>query len=173
MSLREHTSHEFEEELRSVRQLILEMGRHVDQVLASSGNALRDRDIELSNRIILGDAQTDSMELEIDHVCLEILARRQPVAGDLRLLTSAMRLVVDLERIGDMGVSIAKRVAELGRGPALIPADDLLQMLTIAREMLRETLGALETEDVARAFLAIDMDEVVDAAYARIPSATS
>ena len=160
MSLREHTSHEFEVELESVRQKIFEMGRHVDQVLESAGKALMAGDSELGERIIAGDDETDSMELEIDHLCLEILARRQPVAGDLRLLTSALKLVIDLERIGDLGVSIAGRVVELGREPPLIPYEDLLRMMTTAREMLAEAMEALKGQDVARASRVIDKDEV-------------
>ena len=168
MSLRQHTSQEFEMELESVRQRVFEMGRHVDQVLESAGKALLESDTELAHRIILGDEQTDAMELAIDHLCLEILARRQPVAGDLRLLTSALKLVIDLERVGDLGVSIAARVVELGREPPLTPYDDLQRMLTTAREMLREALGALEDQESARASRAIDKDEVVDAYYTQI-----
>ena len=108
------------------------------------------------------------MELEIDHLCLQILARRQPVAGDLRLLTSALKLVVDLERIGDLGVSIAGRVVELGSEPPLTPYEDLMRMLTTAREMLTEALGALQSQDVASANRVIDKDEVVDAYYTQI-----
>ena len=168
MSLRQHTSHDFEAELESVRQRIFEMGRHVDQVLESAGKALLAGDSELGERIIAGDDETDSMELEIDHLCLEILARRQPVAGDLRLLTSALKLVVDLERIGDLGVSIAGRVVELGSDPPLTPYEDLMRMLTTAREMLAEALGALQSQDVASASRVIDKDEVVDAYYTQI-----
>ena len=168
MSQRQHTSQDFETELRTVRERLLAMGKQVDGVLESSGRALLERDTELANRIIVGDRETDSMEMEIDRLCLETLARRQPVAGDLRLLTSALKLVVDLERIGDMGVSIAARVVELGQEPPLTPYEDLLRMLTIAREMVTEALGALETEDVARANRVIDKDEVVDAYYTQI-----
>jgi len=168
MSLRQHTSQEFEMELESVRQRIFDMGRHVDQVLVSAGKALLEHDSDLGNRIIAGDQVTDSMELEIDHLCLQILARRQPVAGDLRLLTSALKLVVDLERIGDLGVSIAGRVVELGSDPPLTPYEDLMRMLTTAREMLAEALGALQSQDVASASRVIDKDEVVDAYYTQI-----
>jgi phosphate transport system protein len=168
MSLRQHTSHEFEAELESVRQRIFEMGRHVDQVLESAARALLDGDSELGERIIAGDDETDSMELDIDHLCLEILARRQPVAGDLRLLTSALKLVIDLERIGDLGVSIAGRVVELKGEPPLTPYEDLLRMMTTVREMLAEALEALKGQDVARASRVIGKDEVVDAYYSQI-----
>jgi len=168
MTLREHTSHEFEAELTAVRRRILEMGRHVDEVLESSGEALRKHDSELGNRIIVGDQQTDSMELEIDRLCLEILARRQAVAGDLRLLTSALKIVVDLERIGDLAVNIAERVVELGSESPLTSYEDLLRMMTTAREMLKEALAALENQDVGRANRVVDKDEVVDAYYTQI-----
>lgn len=168
MSLRQHTSRDFETELESVRERIFEMGRHVDQVLQSCGKALLESDSELANRIILEDLKTDSMEMEIDHLCLEILARRQPVASDLRLLTSALKLVIDLERIGDLGVSIAERVVELGRESPLTPFEDLMRMLTTARQMLTEALAALKTQDVARACRVIDKDQIVDAYYTQI-----
>jgi phosphate transport system protein len=168
MTLRPHTSNDYEAELVSVRDKVLEMGRQVDELMDSSERALVHRDIGLAQQIILSDQETDSLELEIDHLCLEILARRQPVAGDLRLLTSALKVVIDLERIGDLAVSIAQRVAELGREPPLGPYDNLVSMMTVSREILTESLAALVAGDVARASQAIDKDEVVDAYYVQI-----
>ncbi len=168
MSLQQHTSQDFEAELELVRQRLFAMGRHVGDVLDQAARAMSTHDTELANRIILGDDETDSMELEIDHMCLETLARRQPVADDLRLLTSAMKLVIELERIGDLGVSVAARVVELASEPELTPPDDLVRMLTTAREMLAEALGALETENVERATRAIAKDDVVDGYYTQI-----
>jgi phosphate transport system protein len=163
-----HISQDYESELETVRKQLFAMGRHVDEVLDGAARALSTLDAKAANQIILGDEETDSMELEIDHLCLETLARRQPVADDLRLLTSAMKLVIELERIGDLGVSIAARVAELAEEPELMPSDDLVRMLTTAREMLAEALGALETENVERATRAIAKDEVVNAYYTQI-----
>jgi len=94
MTVHAHTSLEYEAELAAVRNRVLDMGRHVDEVLDSAGRALSTRDAKLANQVILGDQETDTMELEIDNRCLETLARRQPVADDLRLLTSAMKLVI-------------------------------------------------------------------------------
>jgi phosphate transport system protein len=168
MDLREHTSQDFEAELALVREKLLAMGGHVDEVLEASGRALLGRDLELANQIIAGDNETDAMELEIDHLCLEILARRQPVAGDLRLLTAALKMVIDLERIGDLGVSIAARVVDLDYEPPIMPYDDLLSMLALTREMLSEVLAALLTGDAPRAASVIDKDQVVDAYAARI-----
>ncbi|HTA21529.1 MAG TPA: phosphate signaling complex protein PhoU [Polyangia bacterium] len=168
METRGHTSRDFEAELTDVRDRLVAMGTQVDGVLEASGRALVARDIPLAKLIILTDRKTDSMELEIDHRCLDVLARRQPVAGDLRLLTSALKMVVDLERVGDLGVSIAARVVELGREPPVIPYDDLLTMLTAARQMVPQALASLVAQDVARANQVIANDDVVDAQYARI-----
>jgi phosphate transport system protein len=168
MSLLPHTSHEFEAELVEVRRRLLAMGKQVDEVVESSAQALLARNVALANAVILRDREADSMELEIDHLCLEILARRQPVAGDLRLLTSTLKLVVDLERVGDLGVSIAERVVELGHEPPIIPYDDLLVMMTTARGMVSDALTALVEEDVTGATHVIEKDDVVDAYYVRI-----
>jgi phosphate transport system protein len=168
VTIHAHISQEYEAELAGVRDRLLDMGRHVDEVLDSAGRALSTRDARLANQIILGDQETDTMELEIDNRCLETLARRQPVADDLRLLTSAMKLVIELERIGDLGVSIAARVVELVNEPPLTGPDDLIRMLLTAREMLSEAMGALETESVERATRAIAKDDVVDGYYTQI-----
>jgi phosphate transport system protein len=168
MDLREHTSQEFEAELAAVRERLLEMGRRVDEVLEAVGRALVARNVGLADEIILADQDTDSMELELDHLCLEILARRQPVASDLRLLTSALKIVVDLERIGDLGVNIAARVVELGGEQPLVPYEDLLETLTLARSMVSDALAALAALDVAGAERVIDKDDVVDALSSRI-----
>lgn len=166
--LREHTSHNFEAELAAVRLKLMDMSHQVDAVVEASGRALINHDVALANQIILDDNQTDDMELEIDHLCLEVLARRQPVAGDLRLLTSALKLVVDLERIGDLGVSIATRVIELDGTPPPIAYDEILPMLTMAREMATESLAALATADVSRARRVIDKDDILDSTYAHL-----
>jgi phosphate transport system protein len=168
VSLLQHTSHEFEAELETVRQRLFAMGRHVDHVLEMTCDALNTRNTVLANQIILGDQETNSMEMDIDHLCLQTLARRQPVAGDLRLLTSALKLVIDLERIGDLGASIAARLVELGAEPPLIPYDDLVRMLLTAREMLKGSLGALAAGDAGQANRAIDKDAVVDGYYTQI-----
>jgi phosphate transport system protein len=167
-TMREHTSREFEAELTAVREKLLAMGRQVDEVLDAAGQALVKRDIPLANQIILRDRETNDMELEIDHLCLDVMARRQPVASDLRLLTSALKLVVDLERIGDLGVNIAERIVELGDTPPLIPYEEMLPMLTLARQMVSDALGALITGNPGQARIAIEKDDVVDAYYAQI-----
>jgi phosphate transport system protein len=164
--MREHTSQDYEGELAAVRGKLLAMSRQVDEVLEASGRAMVTRDRALANWVILSDDETDEMEMDIDQLCLEVLARRQPVAGDLRLLTSALKLVVDLERVGDLGVSIATRVLDLADSPPPLPYNELLPMLTTVREMVAETLAALITRDVERANRVLGRDDVVDSYYA-------
>jgi phosphate transport system protein len=164
--MREHSSQDYEAELTTLRGKLLAMGQHVDEILDACGRALVNRDTSTANQIILADDETDDMEMEIDHLCLEVLARRQPVAGDLRLLTSALKLVVDLERVGDLAVSIATRVLDLADRPPPLPYDELMPMLAAARQMVADTLAALVTCDVERAQRVIARDDVVDAFYA-------
>jgi phosphate transport system protein len=164
--MREHTSQDFEAELATIRRKLLAMGRQVDQVVEESGRALLTRDAALANHIILSDHETDDMEMDIDHLCLEVLARRQPVANDLRLLTSALKLVIDLERVGDLAVSIATRVLDLADKPPPLPYDELMPMLTTVREMVSDSLAALVGGDVERANQVIARDDIVDSYYA-------
>jgi phosphate transport system protein len=168
MDLRAHTSQEFEAELEMLRAKLHAMGRHVDGVVEAAGRALVGRDVALADSVILSDEETDAMELEIDHLCLEILARRQPVASDLRLLTAFLKIVVDLERVGDLGVSIATRVLDLERDPPLLSYEELLQTLRLARAMVSDALRALVTEDVALAQEVIAKEGVVETISARI-----
>jgi phosphate transport system protein len=164
--MREHTSQDYESELAAIRRKLIAMGRRVDEVLESSGRALVTHDVALANQVILGDHETDDMEMDIDHLCLEVLARRQPVAGDLRLLTSALKLVVDLERMGDLGASIATRIEELDAKPAGVSYDELLPMLTTVREMVADAMNALVNNNVEQANRVIARDDVVDSYYA-------
>src|SRR5687768_9839346 len=121
MPMRTHTDREYEAELRRRREHILLMGAKVEEMIASSVRALVDRDSTLAEKMIAYDHQINRLEVEADEACLRILARRQPVASDLRFITTALKLVTDLERIGDMGVNICERVIELNQEPPLKP----------------------------------------------------
>jgi phosphate transport system protein len=117
---------------------------------------------------IAADRTIDRMEIEIDGLCLQILARRQPVASDLRLVAMVLKAVTDLERMGDLGVNIAERVLELNREPPLKPYVDLPRMATEAQTMLREALDAFVAKDADRADRVIDHDQAMDDLYAQV-----
>ncbi len=165
---RQHTDREYESELQQVRDQILLMGAKVEEMIGKSVKALVERDSELARTMIAFDDQIDTLEVETDDLCLRILARRQPVASDLRFLTIALKLVTDLERIGDLGESICERVIELNAEPPLKPYLDLPVMAEAVLGMIHQALDAFVARDVERAQQVIDKDSVVDALYAQI-----
>ncbi|HEY0707205.1 MAG TPA: phosphate signaling complex protein PhoU [Polyangia bacterium] len=165
---RTHTSREYETELKKLRDRILLMGAKVEEVIKGSMQALIERDGELAKKTILADRRINKLELSIDEMCLQILARRQPVASDLRFITIAMKLVTDLERIGDLAVNLCERVIELNEEPPLKPYVDLPRMAEEVQHMLRQALDAFVAGDADKADLVIRQDATVDAYYMQI-----
>jgi phosphate transport system protein len=165
---RRHTSREYEDELQQLRELVLLMGAKVEQLIKSSIEALLTRNTELAKKMILADREVNRLELSIDELCLHILARRQPVASDLRLITITMKLVTDLERIGDLGVNISERVIELNEEPPLKPYVDIPKMAEMAMGMVHDALDAFVAGDDSQAEDIIARDETVDAYYHQI-----
>ena len=163
-----HTDREYAAELRRLHELLLLMGAKVEEMIASSMRALVERDSDLARRMIEFDHQIDRLELDIDELCMRVLAKRQPVASDLRLTTIALKLVTDLERIGDLGVNICERVIELNMEPPLKPYVDLPRMAQIAQAMVRDALDAFVSADADRAQQVIDRDYEVDAYYGQV-----
>ncbi len=166
--IRQHTDREYENELAKLREQILLMGAKVEDMIAGSVRALVERDSDLARRMIEQDRQVNRLEVESDELCLRILARRQPVASDLRFITIALKLVTDLERIGDLAVNTCERVIELNQEPPLKPYVDLPRMAEAARGMVRDALDAFVAADVERAQRVIEADRIVDAYYAQI-----
>ena len=163
-----HTDHEYEEELKTLRDRLLLMGTKVQDVIAGSVKALVSRDAALARQVMASDAEIDKLEVETDDLCMRILARRQPVASDLRFITIAMKMVTDLERMGDMGVNICERVVELEAEPPLRPYLDLPRMAEEAQGMVREALEAFVARDPVLARKVIERDQTVDVYYAQI-----
>jgi phosphate transport system protein len=168
MSSREHTNREYEQELRKLREQVLRMGAKVEEIIGGSIKSLIERDSALATRMIAFDRKINQMEIDIDELCLMVLARRQPVASDLRFITMALKLVTDLERIGDLGVNICERVVELNEEPQLKPYVDLPRMAEEVQAMLREALDAFVAGDPERAQAVIERDHTVDAFYSQI-----
>jgi phosphate transport system protein len=157
-----HTSKEFEQELRTLRERLATMGERAAQQIALAMKALADRDDELAHKVIKADAQIDKDENDIDELALQILATRQPVARDLRFLTMSLKFVVDLERIGDLATNIAKRVLELSRLPTLEPRVDLARLATLVQKNLHAALDSFVKRDADRATAVITADVEID-----------
>lgn len=163
-----HTDRLYEGELRKIREMLLMMGAKVEEMLQHAMRALIERDTELAERTLYIDRQINRLEMEVDDLCLRVLARRQPVASDLRFVTMALKVVTDLERMGDLGVNICERVVELNEEPPLKPYVEVVNMAEAAQEMLREALDAFVAGDAERAQGIVQRDSKVDAYYGAI-----
>ncbi len=163
-----HTSRDFESELRELRAQSLAMGARCERALQIALEAFWAGSPQLASQVEDLDRLIDRDEMDIDALVLRMLALRQPVAYDLRLLTGAMRLATDLERIGDEAVNIAER-ARTRSGPALDTArEELRTMAEHAQEMLRGALDAFVQSEPAGAEQVLLRDDLVDALYGRI-----
>jgi phosphate transport system protein len=167
--MKKHTDREYDSELEHLREQLLLMGAKVEEMMQSSIKALTTRDSLLAQRMIEFDSQIDRLEIETDEQCLRILARRQPVASDLRFITMALKLVTDLERIGDLGVNICERVLELNEEQPLGKSEASVQLMAESAEsMLREALDAFVQSDADRAQQVIARDKVVNDMYTQL-----
>lgn len=160
-----HTDKKYEAELTELRQKLLTVGGLVEQAIGLSVRALADRDTPLAQQVIAGDRRINLLEVEIDELCVRLLALRQPAASDLRFITLALKVVTDLERIGDLAVNVAQRAAELNAAAVLRPYVDIPRMASIAEEMLRMALDAFVASDAAKARAVLERDNEVDELY--------
>ena len=153
----------FHEELEGLKQTLLAMGGLVEDQIHRVMRALIERDDRLAQEVIDRDRQVNAYDVEVDEKCVELLALHQPTAGDLRFITTAMKIVTDLERIGDQAVNIAQRAIELNREPQLKPYIDLPRMAENAARMVKESLDAFVNRDTPLARRVCAEDEAVDA----------
>lgn len=137
-------------ELTELNDLILRMANIVESSIAMSIEALQKRDEPLADKVIDGDKKVDQLELDIDDKCITLLATRQPMAADLRLIATAMKIVTDLERIGDLSVDISERNKELLKWPLLKPLIDTPKLAEIARRMIKESIDTYVKRDSSR-----------------------
>ncbi len=166
--MRRHTDREYDQELEKLRERVLLMGAKVEHMIDQAMKSFSERRPELGRATIEQDSQIDALELEIDELCLQLLARRQPMASDLRFITTSLKLVTDLERIGDLAVNISERAVELcnetpSPGQASIP-----RIATVAQAMLHDALDAFVAGDAGKAEAVIERDRIVDAYYAQL-----
>ncbi|HUQ01628.1 MAG TPA: phosphate signaling complex protein PhoU [Kofleriaceae bacterium] len=162
---RTHTDRAYESELRELKDKLLKMAGLVEDMIASATRALITSDTELARQTIQADTAVNALEIETDELCLLILAKRQPVASDLRMITLAMKMVTDLERIGDLAVNIGERVLALGAAPAPPVAERLTRMSEVGQRMIRDSIDAFVASDVGKARTVFGRDQYVDDAY--------
>lgn len=168
MSRREHTSQHYELQLRKIRDRLLVMSGKVERSIHEAMRALVERSPSLAEEVIARDDEIDQMELEIDDLALQTLALEQPVAGDLRFLATVLKIVRDIERVGDIGVNSAERAREILAEPELKPLVDLPIMAQLAEESLKKSLDAFVNGDVGLAERVIREDKKLDYMYEQI-----
>ncbi len=155
-----HIDHHFDDALLQLKQQILMMGSRVEDMIADCMKALSTRDLKLTERVIESDHAVNALEVAIDEQCIELLARYQPAAVDLRFITRGLKIVTDLERVGDLAVNIASRIAEIiNSGGAPIDVSD---MSKIVQGMLIDSIDAFVGGDVVKAGKVLEDDDAVD-----------
>ena len=170
MPSHDHISRQFDAELEAIRANVLQMGGLVESQIKSAIESLISGDVALMTRVIEDDHRVNAMEVKIDEACSQVIARRQPTAGDLRLIMTVVKTITDLERIGDEAEKIARMAKLLSqkRGLALPRYHEISHAAEIAVEMLRKSLDAFARLDVALAAQVVRLDEQVDEEFRAI-----
>ena len=151
-----------DEELKELHKEILKMGVLAQEAIYKSTEALKNRDKRQAQEVIDTDNRIDELELEIDERCIDLIARYQPMAGDLRFIATGMKINAELERIADLAVDISQRVLELVDKPLLKPLIDIPKLSTIAQNMVRDAIDSFVKRDVELAGKVVLADSEAD-----------
>lgn len=152
----------FHQELSELNKEILKLGGMVEESISRSIESLKKRDIQLAKKVINSDEVIDKLELEIDERCINLLALYQPMAIDLRFITTALMITTDLERIADLAVDIGERTIELADKPLLKPLIDVPKLASLAQKMVRESLEAFVNRNAELAMSVCKYDDEAD-----------
>jgi phosphate transport system protein len=155
----------FHDELSHVKVRLLTMSGEAEAALGLAVEALLERDPDKAHRVIVGDRVIDSMEVEVEEQCINLLALQQPMARDLRMLTSALKIANDLERVGDHAVNIAQSAERLTQSRPIAPEPEIIEMARLARDMLSYALEAFIRGDAAAGREVCLRDDKVDALH--------
>ena len=152
----------FDRDIEYLKELLLRMGAMVEDAISDSIRALLERESAVAERVLAQDDAIDQMELEIDAHTVQLIAKMQPAAVDLRFVATAMKITPELERIADLAVDVCERAIELNREPLLKPLIDIPRLARIAQDMVRQALDAFVRRDAALARQVIARDDEVD-----------
>jgi phosphate transport system protein len=152
----------FDEELKALKEKILRMGGMVEEQIANAIKALVERDSDLARSVIEKDHRVNALDVEVDEDCLRLIALHQPMAGDLRFITTAMKISTELERMSDLAENISERVIELKEEPQLKPYIDIPRMAEHAQRMVKESLDAFVNRNSELARKVCRDDDFID-----------
>ena len=152
----------FDEELQDLKKKLIDMGAMVESQIQGAIRGLTERDSDLARRIIANDNRVNALDVEVDEMCLRLLALHQPTASDLRFVTTGMKISTELERMSDLAESISERVIELNEEPQLKPYIDLPRMANWSMRMVKDSLDAFVNRDAVLARKVCGDDDFVD-----------
>jgi len=152
----------FEEQLTQLNNMLVEMGKLAEQAIAAASKALVGKDVELAEKIVGNDDDIDNMEKEIEGLCLKIILQQQPVARDLRLVSSVLKIITDVERIGDHASDISEIILLLADKPYVKKLEHIPQMAEETMRMVGNAIDAFVKKDLDLARAVIANDDVVD-----------
>ena len=158
----------FDEQLHTLNHELLEMGALIERAIRSATDALVKQDVEAALQAIAADKEVDQAERDIESLCLKLLLQQQPVARDLRLISSALKMITDMERIGDQASDIAELVIYLSREPYIKELTHLPQMAENAIRMVIGALDAYVRKDVVLAQEVMGMDDAIDTLFVMV-----
>ena len=158
----------FDEQLHTLNHELLEMGALIERAIRSATDALIRQDVEAALQAIAADKEVDQAERDIESLCLKLLLQQQPVARDLRLISSALKMITDMERIGDQASDIAELVIYLSKEPYIKELTHLPQMAENAIRMVTGALDAYVRKDLTLAQEVMAMDDAIDALFVTV-----
>lgn len=161
------TRQSYNHELEALRQEILDMGTRVEQAIGQAVASLSSQDLESAKMVMDGDDYIDYMESDIEDKCMVLIARQQPLARDLRIIGTGLKITTDLERVGDHAFDIAKIALDIGNKPLIKPLVDIPRMSAMAQKMLKDSLVAYINLDITLAEQVCTDDDAVDDLYSQ------
>lgn len=162
------TRHNYDQELEGLRGEILKMGEAVSAAISEAVQSLAKQNVEMAQRVIANDDIIDKMEIDIEDHCMVLIARQQPLARDLRVIGTGMKIATDLERMGDHAYDIANVTLRIANQPLLKPLVDIPRMAEMAQKMLNDALRAYVTLDTQLAEAVCHADDEVDYLYQQV-----
>jgi len=152
----------FDEELEQLSNMLLEMCTFVESAVQRSIHAVTAKDLDAAEEVLSNEAHINQIEVEIDDFAISLLALQQPKAADLRLIVAALKINTDLERIGDLAVSISQRAKSLMQAPIIKPMVDIPLIAGLVKSMVRKSLDSFVTRDADLARSVLASDDAVD-----------
>ena len=156
------------DEMKQIRNDVIKMGTYIEESVEKVMSALRNTNAKLAQEIMKEDDRIDDLEMEIEKKCITIIAKQQPVATDLRKITSIMRMIADIERIADHCSDISEYIIELSKEKEIPTPLNVYEMITAMKEMVMATIDSYINEDVEKAKWVIEQDDVVDGYFFQI-----